>query len=728
MLGKVSSSINRRGDDEPRTLEQALSALAKEREERLRADSALKSLEQRLQGLKSRLDREAKQASSTEGAFHHLMSCLPVAFLVEDSSARIVWAHPAYLEMFQLGIEPERLRGTDMRALESNARHLFIEPDRYIERLEEIRSGTTAALGDVLELSSGSIWIRDCHPTPLGRGGSGWIHVLRDVTAQRARDARLERTETEARESERKAIRFLGSITHELRTPLAAILGLAELARSGEAQLQQVASRIHFNAELLGHLVEDISTFAQLDDGHVKLSQGPVAPSTVLAQVEGQMRELASEKGLSLTTSSDPALPTMVLGDAMRTRQLLVGLVGNAIKFTERGSVTVRAFRALPDRPDEITYEVEDTGIGIPEAERRLVFERYFRGRSDAPGTGLGLSICRDLVHAMGGKIGLESAENRGTCVFFTLVQPALTDASPSDLDYHVPKSRMSLSPHRKEGARVLLVEDDPINRRLLSRMLENAGYGVHSVGRAEEALEAVRERHFDVLVTDISMPGMDGVELVEALRGWERKEMRPATPAVVVTAHVLSEYQERCREAGVDVFLGKPINGTALRRALAKLSPPPAKVLLVDDSWDARILLEVCLEQYPGALEVHAANSGQTAIAACSEHEFSVIFIDALMPTMSGIETIEAIRNIPSHACVPIIAVTALQERQRLDELKAAGFDEVLTKPIDRHKVHKVVRDCLRASVVVHRAPSERAIIESAPTLLQLQAVSQKG
>jgi CheY-like chemotaxis protein len=327
----------------------------------------------------------------------------------------------------------------------------------------------------------------------------------------------------------------------------------------------------------------------------------------------------------------------------------------------------------------------------------------------------------------MGGKIGLESEVGRGTCVFFTLVQPALSDTSPSNLDHHIPRSKMSVPPIAHQGAKVLLVEDEVSNRRMLTRMLEVAGYVVHAVSSAEDAFALLERSFFDVLVTDISMPGMDGIQLVEALRTWERRTLRASTPAVVVTAHVVSEYQERCREVGVDVFLAKPINGTALRRAVARLSRPPPRVLVVDDSWDARILLEVCLKQYPSPLEIHAANSGATAIATCREHAFSVICIDALMPEMSGIETLQNIRLQPLNKAVKIVAVTALNEREQLEQLKTSGFDDVLTKPIDRHKVHYAVRDALRASVVVRRESIDLRAIESAATLLQLESVSVK-
>lgn len=720
------------------TLADALRALTQERRERELAESRLRTAEERLVHLKAEVERERQHSTSTAGTFEGLMSCLPVAFVVEDSSGIIVWAHPKFCELFHIESESEQLSGMDLWAIEKNACGLFIEPTRYLERLDEIRRAGGSARGDILELSSGSIWVRDCLPAQLGKGAHGWIHVFRDVTEEKANALALKKAEEEAARAERNALRFLAQVSRELRTPLTALVGLLELLRANggevsgkEAKGAGVIERLSFNTDLIGSLLDDISTFAQLEDANLRLSEGPVSPVILLLQVKEQMQPLAHDKGLELAVLDGDPLPAAVLGDAAKIRQMLVRLVGNAIKFTSKGTVTLRAFRPSSERPDEITYEVRDTGIGIPEAEQSRVFERYFRGQTDSSGTGIGLSICRDLVHLMGGKIGLESTVGRGTCVYFTLVQPALSDTSPSMLDGQVPRSRLSVPPKDAPKARVLLVEDDPANRRLLTRTLEGGGYLVQAVPSAEEALMAAQQGYFDVIVTDISMSGMDGIQLVRAVRAWERRTCRTPTPAVVVTAHVIGEYQEKCREAGVDVFLGKPINSTALRRALARLCRPPSRVLLVDDSWDERILLDVCLRQYPAPLEIHAANSGVTAVAACKEHEFSLVFIDAHMSEgspafeMSSVETLRNIRNTTAYQSIKVVAVTWQTEPEQLEELARRGFDAVLTKPIDRHVVHRVVREALRASVVVAPRASGKIALGAAPTLLQLERVA---
>lgn len=708
-------------------LEEALLALKQERQIRASAEARVLALEDRYERLKVRLEREVQARSQLQMLFKNVTGCLPEAFLVENSEGRVLFVHAHYCELFQLRIEPSRLEGMDLRAIEKNACALFIEPEAYVVRLEEIRAQGVEVRGDILELSSGAIWCRDSLPIELGPKDRGWLHILRDVTQERAQVAALRKAQTEASIAQKAALGFLGAVSHELRTPQAEVARLISLLKNedGRVERTRLVERLVLNANLMGHLIQDILAFAQLDEGTLRLSEGPVSPSSVLRQVADQMRQAAEEAGLTLVVLDNERLPTAVLGDESRIRQLLVSLVSNAIKFTKQGTVTLRAYRTSSEKPDEITYEVRDTGIGIAEVLRSRVFERYFRGHLDVPGAGLGLSICRDLVHLMGGRIGLDSEVGRGTCVFFTLVQPALSEALPSDLDSHVPRSRMSVPPMAEQGAKILLVEDDTSNRRLISRLLEVSGYVVHAIASGEEALALLDHGYFDVLVTDLSMPGMDGVELVETLRAREQSTLRAPTPAVVITAYPLSEYQGRCREAGVDVFLSKPINGTALRRALARLSRPPPRILLVDDSWDARILLEVCLRQYPSPLEIHAANSGATAISACKDHEFSVIFVDVLMPGMGGVETLKKIREQAHHRNVKIIAVTGLSDRAQLAQLKTNGFDDVLTKPIDRHKVHNVVREALRDSVIIRYAPDERVGMGGAATLLQLETVT---
>lgn len=657
----------------------------------------------------------------------HLLRETPWGVVAEDESGRILQVNHRFCELFESDFSPDELIGANLWTFERDASTRFSDPILYLKRLEKIRTERRAVRAEVLELASGETWQLDSLPIPIATGKPGWLHLLKDVTEAKRRKTELLEAKHTAEEAEKCNSGFLAAMSHEMRTPLSALLGLAEALDDEivDENHKQLLTRITSNATSLLRLIEDLLDSAQGDTGRIHLSEGPFSPSESISTVIEQLSNEARKKGLILEAVVDSRLPPRVLGEEARIRQVLINLIGNALKFTDSGKIQVKAYRPEGGSPDEICYEIEDTGIGIPADKIKLVFRRFYRIRKDSPGIGLGLSICHDLVYRMGGKIGIESIEGRGTRVYFILKQPALTTADPSEFDHYDPP-RLSAPVSNKQGPSVLLAEDNDDNRTLMSLYMRKAGYSVREVSSALAALPLLQAERFDALVTDISMPGMDGIQLVAALRSFEARSRRPPIPTIVVTAHPLPQYQAKAREVGVNVFLAKPVQGAILCRALGKLTRGVARILVVDDSSDSRLILKRCLEEYLAPVEVETASSGTAAVEACRQNEFSLLIMDAWMPGMSGAETLTAIRRLPGHTGIPALAVTALPDGEEMDQLLGQGFLEILRKPIDRAAVLRSVRKHLRSTAVIARQDVDRG---RAPTLaaLQLDSVESK-
>jgi len=357
--------------------------------------------------------------------------------------------------------------------------------------------------------------------------------------------------------------RFLATISHEIRTPLTAILGFAELllASPERADLQESLELIRDNGHYLLRIINDVLDYSKIEAGRLQLERETFAPAAFLGELCALMRVRAEAKGLSLKLELDPRLPAALQGDPTRLRQILLNLLGNAIKFTEQGRVTLRG-RYQEDEPPRLLVDVEDTGIGLPPGDPERLFEAFVQGDpSDARafgGTGLGLAISRSLAGLLGGDIALASVPSGGSC--FTLSVPAHLE--PAAACAGAPAT----APQRLPG-RVLVVEDNATNRVLIRLLLEALGTTVVDAPDGQAALAAVAAATppFDVILMDIQMPGLDGYEVTRRLR-----EQGCRTPIVALTAHALDGHRERCLAAGCDAYCAKPIDRQELLGVLA--------------------------------------------------------------------------------------------------------------------------------------------------------------
>ncbi|MBL8174238.1 MAG: response regulator [Bryobacterales bacterium] len=372
---------------------------------------------------------------------------------------------------------------------------------------------------------------------------------------------------------------FLRNMSHELRTPLNAIVGVTSLLRDArtETERKELTDVLETSTHLTLGIVNDILDLSQIEAGRLVIDSQPFSLPRTVEEVALLMESEARRKGLTLThNAAECSLPPLI-GDERRIRQILLNIIGNAVKFTARGSVQIII---TPEQitPSNVraTIRVRDTGIGIPLEVQSYLFEKFTQADPSIArrfgGSGLGLAITKGLVDLMHGAIGLESAPGKGSTFWVMLHFSVATEQ-------HARTPAVPDEPSTQSPARILVVEDNAINRRLVERFLDRLGHRGHMAASGQEALDFMRTTAFDVVFMDCHMPGMDGYETTLA---WRRAESASArrTPIVAMTASVLAEDREACFQAGMDDFLAKPFSLDEFRTMLDRWSTAGAAAL----------------------------------------------------------------------------------------------------------------------------------------------------
>ncbi len=690
----------------------------------------------------NRAELQRRAAEAQLDKFSLAIEQSPEITVITNLAGEIEYVNAAFLSA--TGYSRGEVIGHNPRLLKSGR----TQPETYLDMWASLTRGQTWKGELINRRKDGHKYVAAITIMPLrNREGaiSHYVGEQEDITEKKRMSAELEHyrhhLETQVAERTRELVAarddaerltrvksaFLANMSHEIRTPINAVLGFAELGLRIEmsARGRGYMEKIHIAASSLLGVINDILDISKLEAGKLELDSTHFRLGEVLHRVAGLFNLKAREKGVELVIGAQPGIPDRLLGDPLRLGQVLINLVGNAIKFTGHGEVIllVEPLTCPADaEPGRIClrFTVQDTGPGIPLATQSELFTAFRQADNSTTrkygGTGLGLAISKQLVERMGGSIWVESTPGAGACFSFTAqVGVAAGEAAPTP-------ARSPLL-----GKRVLVVDDNAVMRTLLSRSVEAFGCNAETLESGEAALARLQSRaDIDLILLDWRLPGLDGLAAARRIRAAGHP-----IPIILVTGDEPEKARGEAREGEINSFLAKPVSRSTLHDTLAHvlggqvLLPPltglrarapdlgDACILVVDDNDFNRQVARELIE-LTGAT-VATADDGAQAVAAVAEGQFDLVLMDLQMPVMDGYMATRSIRATRPE--LPILALTAhaiVDEKARVLD---AGMNGIITKPILPDTLYAVLVQWLEGKATGHRAGRPAPDMDPPPT-----------
>ena len=664
---------------------------------------------------------------------HSLMDNLPHNIYFKDKESRFTRINKALADNFGLGDASEAIGKTDFDFFTDEHAGAAMADEQEI-----IRSGRPLVDKEEEETwtNGHSSWALTTKMPLYGNDGSvvGTFGISRDITEQK-RAAEALRVAKEAAEAANRAKSdFLANMSHEIRTPMNAIIGMTELVLDtplADSQ-QDYLKMVRESGDALLALINDILDFSKIEAGKLELESVPFDLREILGDTMKSLAMRAHSKGLELACEIQSDVPDRLVGDPGRLRQIVVNLVGNAVKFTDTGEVVLTVgHESRSDGEVVLRFAVSDTGIGIPEDKAAHIFGAFEQADSTTTrrfgGTGLGLPISSRLVESMGGRISVESRVGHGSTFHFTAKFPVATADAPTG---------PTLKPAVIRDTTVLIVDDNATNRRILREMLSNWGMRPATAESVREALPLLRGAHqagepYVLVLTDANMPDVDGFTLAKEIK---EDRMLGSTIIMMLTSGDRHGDVTRCGELGLAAYLLKPIKQSELfdaivlalgvaeaeddssSKAVAEETAQlrPLRVLLAEDSLVNQRLAVGLLEKHGHTVVV--AGHGREAIGTLQSQTFDVVLMDVQMPEMDGFEATAAIRHQEQRTGghIPIVAMTAHAMKGDRERCLAAGMDSYISKPIRASQLFQVIESVLAAGEETKAPPDSPPSDES--------------